>query len=60
LIFARMIKGILQSSSRSGELPLLRKALARKAVWEYGVSLAETARQLGVTTSAVSQILKKK
>jgi len=55
-----MIKGILQSGSRSGELPLLRKALARKGVWEYGVSLAETARQLGVTTSAVSQMLKKK
>ncbi|MDT9547239.1 MAG: transposase [Chlorobium phaeovibrioides] len=50
----------LQSGSRSGELPLLRKALARKAVWEYGVSLAGTARQLGVTTSAVSQMLKKK
>jgi len=50
----------LQSGSRSGELPLLRKALARKGVWEYGVSLAETARQLGVTTSAVSQMLKKK
>jgi hypothetical protein len=50
----------LQSGSRSGELPLLRKALARKAVWEYGVSLAETARLLGVTTSAISHMLKKK
>ncbi|KAA6232872.1 transposase [Chlorobium phaeovibrioides] len=48
----------LQSGSRSGGLPLLRKALARKAVWEYGVSLAATARQLGVTTSAVSHMLK--
>ena len=50
----------LQSGSRSGELPLLRQALARKAVWEYGISLAGTARQLGVTTSAVSHMLKKK
>jgi REP element-mobilizing transposase RayT len=49
----------LQSGSRNGELPSLRKALARKAVWEYGVSLAETARQLGVTTSAISHMLKK-
>jgi len=49
----------LQSGSRSGELPKLRKTLARKAVWEYGVSLAATARQLGVTTSAVSHMLKK-
>jgi hypothetical protein len=50
----------LQSGSRSGELPMLRKTLARKAVWEYGVSLAATARRLGVTTSAVNQMLKKK
>ena len=50
----------LRSGSRSGQLPKLRKELTRKAVCEYGLSLAETARQLGVTTSAVSYILKQK
>jgi hypothetical protein len=50
----------LRSGSRSGELLKLRKELARKAVCEYGLSLAETARQMGVTTSAVSYILKQK
>jgi predicted transcriptional regulator len=40
-------------------LPKLRKELARKGVEEYGISLAETARQLGVTTNAVSYLLKR-
>jgi putative transposase len=48
----------LQSGSRSGVLPGLRKQLAMKAVKEYGISLAETARQLGVTANAVSYMLK--
>jgi hypothetical protein len=56
---AGISRALLQSGSRIGELPMLRKALARKAVLEYGISLAETARQLGVTTSAVSHMLKK-
>jgi predicted transcriptional regulator len=41
-------------------LPKLRKELARKGVEEYGISLAETARQLGVTTNAVSYMLKQR
>lgn len=49
----------LRSGSRSGRLPLLRKELAKKAVNEYGLSLAETGRQLGVTTNAVSYMLKR-
>ncbi|NTV08646.1 MAG: LysR family transcriptional regulator, partial [Chlorobium limicola] len=31
---------------------------AKMAVFELGISFAETARQLGVTTSAVSNMLK--
>lgn len=49
----------LRSGSRGGLLPSLRKQLAEKFVYEYGVSLAETARQLGVTTNAVSFMLKR-
>ncbi len=50
----------LRSGSRSGILPTLRKELAVKSVYEYGISLAETARQIGVTTNAVSYMLKGK
>lgn len=50
----------LRSGSRSGPLPSLRKELARRGVYEHGLSLAETGRQLGVTTNAVSFMLKKK
>jgi REP element-mobilizing transposase RayT len=50
----------LRSGSRSGLLPSLRKELAMKSVFEYGISLAETARQLGVTTNAVSFMLRSK
>jgi hypothetical protein len=48
-----------RSGSRSGSLPKLRKSLAIKFTSEYGLSLAETARQLGVTTSAVSFMVQK-
>lgn len=50
----------LRSGSRSGLLPSLRKQLAEKFVYEYGVSLAETGRQLGVTTNAVSYMVRRK
>ncbi len=49
-----------RSGGRMKPLPALRNDLALKFVHEYGLSLAETARQLGVTTSAVYQQLKKK
>ncbi|NTW64155.1 MAG: hypothetical protein HGA46_08790 [Chlorobiaceae bacterium] len=55
---AGVTKTYLLSGSRGGKLPLLRKELAKKSVYEYGLSLAETARQLGVTTNAVSYMLK--
>jgi hypothetical protein len=38
-------------------LPKIRKILAQKLVNGYGVSLAETARQLGVLTLELSQML---
>lgn len=48
----------LRSGSRKGKLPAIRKALAEKFVNEYGLSLAETARQLWVTTAAVSYMVR--
>ncbi|MEI8031980.1 MAG: transposase [Chlorobiaceae bacterium] len=47
----------LRTGSRRGVLPSLRKKLAVKSVFDYGISLAETARQLGVTANAVSYML---
>jgi REP element-mobilizing transposase RayT len=49
-----------RSGGRIKPLPALRKELASKFVNEYGLSLAESARQLGITTSAVYQLLKKR
>ena len=50
---------ILQSGSRRPPLPKLRKAIALKLINEYGVSLAETARHLGISTSGVAQIVRR-
>lgn len=47
----------LQSGARRQPLPKLRRELALTLVYECGLSLAETARQLGVTTGAVSRML---
>jgi hypothetical protein len=52
-------KELLQSGSRRHPLPKLRKKLACQLVMEYGFSLAETARQLGVSTSAVARMLER-
>ena len=46
----------LKGGSRRGEIPLIRAYLARLLTKDYGLTLAETARQLGVTTSAISKI----
>lgn len=46
----------LKGGSRRGLLPRIRMRLAHELVKEYGLTLAETARQLGVTTSAISKI----
>ena len=45
--------GILMDKSK------IRSNLAISLVEEYGISFAETARQLGVSTSAVSKIIRR-
>jgi REP element-mobilizing transposase RayT/transcriptional regulator len=50
---------MLQTGSRRPPLPKLRRVIALKLINEYGVSLAETARRLGISTSGVSQILRR-
>ena len=49
-----------RSGSRSGILSTMRKSLAKNFTSEYGLSRAETARQLGVTTSAVNYMIRKR
>lgn len=49
----------LQAGSRAKPCTLLRKELVEKFVREYGLSYADTARKLGFSTSAVSQILRR-
>ena len=50
---------MLQAGSRRPPLPRLRRAIALKLINEYGVSLAEAARRLGISTSGVAQILRR-
>jgi hypothetical protein len=50
---------MLRSGSCRRPLPAMRSELAKQFVEDYGVSLAETARQLGVTTNAVCAMLKR-
>ena len=50
---------LMESGSKRGECTALRKELAVKFVKEFGLSYAETARQLGVSTSAVNQIFRR-
>ncbi len=47
----------LRSGSRRKPIVYVRKILIQLLVEEHGVTLAETARQLGVSTSAVSKAL---
>ena len=51
--------GVLRSGSRRQAVSELRRKLALKLVHELGLSLAETGRQLGLTTSGVAQILRR-
>ncbi len=46
--------------SRRGGISEIRSALAVKLAREWGLPLAEIARQLGVSTSAISQILRRR
>ncbi|MFC1869320.1 hypothetical protein ACFL0H_14470 [Thermodesulfobacteriota bacterium] len=47
----------LRSGSRRNEVSAVRVGIAIELVKEYGVSLAEVARQVGVSTSAISKII---
>jgi len=47
----------LKSGSRRGSISKARSKLAIGLVEEFGISFAETARQLGVSTSAISKII---
>ena len=47
----------LRSGSRRGRLPEVRAELSRKLVEDYGIAIAEIARQVGVSTSAISKSL---
>jgi hypothetical protein len=49
----------LRSGSRVGVLPGLRRELTRFLVLELGLTRAEAARRLGVSTSGVAQILRR-
>jgi len=43
--------------SRRGRLPAVRTKIVRGLVENYGVGVAEIARQVGISTSGVSKIL---
>jgi putative transposase len=47
----------LRSGSRRGEIPAIRAEVSRKLVEDHGITLAEIARQVGVSTSAISKSL---
>ena len=56
------VRGIAEHNggSRRGQIPGIRSRLTGRLIEEYGLSLAEIGRQLGVTTSAVSKVLNKR
>jgi putative transposase len=49
----------LKGGSRRREISAVRKRIAIELVKRHGVALAEVARRVGVSTSAVSKILKR-
>jgi REP element-mobilizing transposase RayT len=50
---------VLLSGSRRHHISALRAELARVLVEEVGISMAECARQIGVTTSGIAQVLRR-
>jgi hypothetical protein len=50
----------MQMGSRRGVIPAIRSDLAWNLARERGIPLAEIARQLGVSTSAISQVLRRR
>lgn len=51
---------LIRSGSRAGQVPKHRAELAIKLVTQMGLSMAETGRQLGLSTSGVAQILRRR
>jgi len=49
----------LRMGSRRGEIPRVRSEIAHQLVKELGMSLAEVARLLGVSTSAISKLMQR-
>ena len=49
----------LAAGSRRGPIPVLRAIIAKELITRPGLSLAEAARRLGVTTSAVSPAVRR-
>jgi transposase-like protein len=47
----------LRSGSRRGRLPAVRAKIVLGLVENYGLGVAEIARQVGISTSGVSKIL---
>ena len=47
----------LRSGSRRGTVPDVRAEIARRLIEDYGLALAEVARQVGISTSGVSKLL---
>lgn len=50
----------VQMGSRRGEIPRVRLEIAKRLVKELGMSLAGVARLLGISTSAISKIMKRR
>jgi len=49
----------LKGGSRRGRLAGVRAQMPKELVENYGLTMAEAARQLGVTTSAISRIFER-
>ena len=49
----------LRMGSRRGEIPRVRSEIAQRLLSELGISLAEVARLMGVSTSAISKIMQR-
>jgi REP element-mobilizing transposase RayT len=50
----------LRMGSRRGDIPQIRSEIAQRLIKELGMSLAEVARLSGVSTSAISKIMKRR
>jgi REP element-mobilizing transposase RayT len=50
----------LRAGSRRGSVPWVRAEIARRLVEDYGLALAEVARQVGISTSGVSKLLSRR